>query len=47
MVPKHKKRFSGPLLDRIDIHIEIARVELEEPSGDRAAEQSESSRALL
>jgi len=32
---KYQKRISGPLLDRIDIHIEVPRVDYEKLSGDR------------
>src|SRR5688500_12840010 len=35
MVTKYQKRISGPLLDRIDIHIEVPRVNYEKLSGDR------------
>lgn len=35
MVTKYQKRISGPLLDRIDIHIEVPRVDYEKLSGDR------------
>ena len=34
MVTKYQKRISGPLLDRIDIHIEVPRVDYEKLSGD-------------
>jgi magnesium chelatase family protein len=40
-VTKYQKRISGPLLDRIDIHIEVPRVDYEKLSGDRIAESSE------
>ena len=33
MVSRYQKRISGPLLDRIDIHIEVPRVEYEKLSG--------------
>jgi magnesium chelatase family protein len=33
-------RISGPLLDRIDIHIKVPRVEYEKLSGDRLGESS-------
>jgi magnesium chelatase family protein len=42
MVTKYQKRISGPLLDRIDIHIEVPRVDNKKLSGDRTGEMSES-----
>ena len=44
MVTKYQKRISGPLLDRIDIHIEVPRVDYEKLSGDRLGESSASIR---
>ncbi|NPV84624.1 MAG: YifB family Mg chelatase-like AAA ATPase [Anaerolineae bacterium] len=44
MVMKYQKRISGPLLDRIDIHIEVPRVEYEKLSDQRIGESSESVR---
>ena len=46
---RHKisKRISGPLLDRIDIHIEVPRVDYEKLSADRIGESSESIRARV
>ena len=46
-VTKYQKRISGPLLDRIDIHIEVPRVDYEKLSGDRVGETSESIRARV
>ena len=43
-VTKYQKRISGPLLDRIDIHIEVLRVDYEKLSGDRLCESSNSIR---
>jgi magnesium chelatase family protein len=40
LVTKYQKRISGPLLDRIDIHIEVPRVDYEKLSGDRLGESS-------
>ena len=40
MVTKYQKRISGPLLDRIDIHIEVPRVDYEKLSADRLGESS-------
>ena len=40
VVTKYQKRISGPLLDRIDIHIEVPRVEYEKLSDTRAGEKS-------
>jgi magnesium chelatase family protein len=47
VVTKYQKRISGPLLDRIDIHIEVPRVDYEKLSGDRVGETSESIRARV
>jgi len=44
VVTKYQKRISGPLLDRIDIHIEVPRVDYEKLSGDRLDECSETIR---
>ena len=44
MVTKYQKRISGPLLDRIDIHIEVPRVDYDKLSGERLGEPSESIR---
>ena len=44
VVTKYQKRISGPLLDRIDIHIEVPRVDYEKLSADRVGETSESIR---
>ena len=41
---KYQKRISGPLLDRIDIHIEVPSVDYEKLSGDRLGETSKSIR---
>ncbi len=39
-VSKYQKRISGPLLDRIDIHVEVPRVEFEKLSNQRLGEPS-------
>jgi len=39
-ITRYQKRISGPLLDRIDIHIEVPRVEYEKLSDDRLGEPS-------
>jgi magnesium chelatase family protein len=39
-VSKYQKRISGPLLDRIDIHIQVPRVEYDKLSDDRLGEPS-------
>lgn len=39
-ITRYQKRISGPLLDRIDIHIEVPRVEYEKLSDNRAGESS-------
>jgi magnesium chelatase family protein len=43
-VTKYQKRISGPMLDRIDIHIEVPRVDYEKLSSDRLGESSVSIR---
>jgi magnesium chelatase family protein len=40
MVSRYQKRISGALLDRIDIHMEVPRVEYEKLSDDRLGEPS-------
>jgi len=47
MVTKYQKLISGPLLDRIDIHIEVPCMDLEKLRGDRMGESSESIRARV
>ena len=47
VVTKYLKRISGPLLDRIDVHIEVPRVDYEKLSGDRIGESSNSIRARV
>ena len=39
-IQHYRGRVSGPLLDRIDLHIEVPRVSLDELSGDRDGEPS-------
>ena len=38
---RYQKRISGPLLDRIDIHAEVPRVDFDKLSDDRLGEPSE------
>jgi magnesium chelatase family protein len=40
MVTKYQKRISGPLMDRIDIHIQVPRVDFEKLSDNRLGESS-------
>jgi len=47
VVTKYQKRISGPLLDRIDIHIEVPRVDYEKLSTDRVGESSETIRSRV
>jgi magnesium chelatase family protein len=46
-VTKYQKRISGPLLDRIDIHVEVPRVEYQKLSDDRFGEASADIRARV
>ena len=41
MVKNYQKKISGPLLDRIDIHVEVPRVTFEKLSDKRTGEPSE------
>ena len=47
MVTRCQKRISDPLFDRIDIHIEVPRVDYEKLSSDRVGESSEAIRARV
>jgi magnesium chelatase family protein len=47
LVTKYRKRISDPLLDRIDIHIEVPRVDYEKLSADRVGESSEAIRTRV
>ena len=47
MVTKYQKRISGPLLDHIDIHIEVLRMDYEKLSDDRVGESSAVIRARV
>ncbi|MER3544034.1 MAG: magnesium chelatase [Chloroflexota bacterium] len=47
MVTRYQKRISGPLLDRIDIHVEVPRVEYEKLTSDRLGEPSVAIRARV
>ena len=46
-ITRYQKRLSGPLLDRIDIHTEVPRVDFEKLSEDRLGEASELVRARV
>ncbi len=47
MVTKYQKRISDPLVDRIDIYVEVPRVDYEKLSGDRMGESSNSIRTRV
>jgi len=44
MVTRYQKRISGPLLDRIDIHVEVPRVDYDKLTDDRRGEPSQTVR---
>ena len=46
-VTKYQKRISGPLLDRIDIHIEVPEVDYQKLTDTRLGEPSEAIRARV
>ncbi len=47
MITRYQKRISGPLLDRIDIHVEVPRVEYEKLADSRLGEPSVAIRARV
>src|SRR5262249_39819333 len=47
MVTRYQKRLSGPLLDRVDIHLDVPRVEYDKLTSDRAGEPSSAVRARV
>ncbi len=47
MVSRYQKRVSGPLMDRIDIHVEVPAVKYEKLSDDRLGEPSAVVRARV
>jgi magnesium chelatase family protein len=47
LVSKYQKRISGPVLDRIDIHVQVPRVNYEKLSESRFGESSEVVRARV
>jgi magnesium chelatase family protein len=46
-VDRYQKRLSGPLLDRIDLHVEVPRIEYEKLAADSVAESSSAVRARV
>jgi magnesium chelatase family protein len=46
-VQKYRKRISGPLLDRIDLHLEVPAIDYKELSGKAEGEPSEAIRARV
>jgi magnesium chelatase family protein len=47
VITRYQKRISGPLLDRIDIHVEVPRVDYEKLADKRAVEDSATVRARV
>jgi magnesium chelatase family protein len=47
MVTRYQKQLAGPLLDRIDIHLDVPRVEYDKLASDRAGEPSSVVRARV
>jgi magnesium chelatase family protein len=39
-ISRYKQKLSGPIMDRIDLHIEVPRLKFEKLSGDKLAEKS-------
>ena len=44
MVTRYQKRISGPLMDRIDLHVDVPRVEYEKLTATRRGEPSDAVR---
>ena len=47
MITRYRNKISGPLLDRIDIHVEVPAVKYKEMAGDSTGEPSEKIRARV
>ena len=47
MITKYRNKISGPLLDRIDIHVEVPSVKYKEMAGEATGETSEKIRARV
>ncbi len=47
MIIRYQSRISGPLLDRIDLHVEVPRVEYDKLLGDERAESSAAVRSRV
>jgi magnesium chelatase family protein len=47
MITRYQKRISGPLLDRIDLHVDVPRVEYEKLSSTHRGETSAAVRARV
>jgi magnesium chelatase family protein len=47
IVTRYQKRISGPLLDRIDIHVEVPRVDFDKLTDERLGEPSSAVRARV
>src|SRR5438034_11119913 len=47
IISRYQKKISGPLLDRIDIHVEVPRVEYEKLSDNRLGETSSAIRSRV
>jgi magnesium chelatase family protein len=46
-IARYQKKISGPLLDRIDIHVEVPRIDKEELADKRNVEDSKTIRARM
>jgi magnesium chelatase family protein len=47
VISRYQRRISGPLMDRIDLHVEVPRVDYEKLSSDRLGEPSDNIRARV